>query len=261
MKNTKTFSLPASKQSSYQNQLFTLETKIGEINKQISYLDVYNIVAVCENKDTFAAQVNALTANSSLVINTEGFYWNEERYETGDIILKIADGTPIHIRAQTGGIYYPSKVKENSTGLDLTYTFSPIKPTKINATVTEDKTTSVVTELGKEISFELTQKAPSNIYGLWKEYGDGTFKAEYIEAKNEDGTVAKNEDGSVKKILIQPYIKFYLQDNEEIICDYSWKVTGTESNKQIEVNVGDMKTSYLDKDSNTTIHTVYMKVK
>ena len=157
MKNTKTFSLPASKRDDYQKQLRILEESIGEINKQISYLDVYNIVAVCENKDTFAAQVNALTANSSLVINTEGFYWNEERYETGDIILKIADGTPIHIRAQTGGIYYPSKVTENSTGLDLTYTFSPIKPTKTNATVAEDKTASVVTELGKEISFQLTQ--------------------------------------------------------------------------------------------------------
>lgn len=259
MKNTKTFNLPATNRTGYQEALSMLESKINEVNKQISYLDVYNIVAVCENKDTFASQVNALTANSSMVINTEGFYWNEERYETGDIILKIANGTPIHIKAQTGGIYYPSKITklEDDPNYTLTYVYSPVKPTSIDAKMKENATNEVQ-ELGQNINFTLQESNQSSVYGLWR-----SFELEET-VKNEEGVDVTIKTYGIfpaqlqNNDVVQPYVKFYLCNNagqpqDEIIVDYTW--AAIDNKKNIQIILPD------EGSDSMNITNLYMKVK
>ena len=66
------------------------------------------------------AQINSLPNNSSLVINAPSFVLNEETYKTGDIILKLYNGTSIHIRAQAGGIFYPSSLTTRDEGKNYT---------------------------------------------------------------------------------------------------------------------------------------------
>ena len=121
-----TFSKPFSVNNpeDYKQALEELYSKISSVKKDISYLDIYNITQVCVDKNKFASQMNTLTPNSSLVINTEGFQYNNEYYETGDIMLKLANGQIIHVKAQTGGVFVPKSVQESGKNLTLTYEFS-----------------------------------------------------------------------------------------------------------------------------------------
>ena len=124
----KTFSV--TNKESFQGALNDLTQKKNDVAKQISYFDVYNIVDTVVDKNLFTSQVNALTNNSSLVINTEPFYINGVSYNTGDIILKNNKGQDIHIKAQTGGIYYPSKIVKDtdSNSFSIQYAYSAIQP-------------------------------------------------------------------------------------------------------------------------------------
>ena len=223
MKNQVTFTKVRTSES-YQEQLNILDEKISKIGKQISYLDAYNIVAVCENKDTFAAQVNALTANSSLVINTQGFVINNIRYETGDIILKMANEEVVHIKAQTGGIFYPQSLTEASDGsYTLTYAFSASKPTTIESTNGG---------FAQKINFELKPSDTGSVYGIWEKFDPNnsfkyyTFDVESVEEKGTITTTTKR---------VEPYIKFYLADSwEEIVVDY--KIVDSNDSFTIELN-------------------------
>lgn len=217
----------------YKDELDSLNEKISEIRKNISYLDVYNIVDVCEDRQKFDAQVNALLPNSSLVINCDGFYSNNERYETGDIILKMSNGNPVHIRAQTGGIFYPSNVSvDDGNNVSITYTFSDSKPTEPSSGEEE-----IQPSFAKKMTFNLGNiNEKTNIYGLWQPVADSFQAWYYDESKTQP---------------INPYIKFYLVKGntpvEEICLDYTLTLEG-ESYK-VEI------------DSNLQTSTVYMKVK
>lgn len=221
--------------SDYKEELDSLNEKISEIRKNISYLDVYNIVDVCEDRQKFDAQVNALLPNSSLVINCDGFYSNNERYETGDIILKMSNGNPVHIKAQTGGIFYPSNVSvDSSNNVSITYTFSGSQPIIDKSTSGEETQPS----FAREMTFKpgkINEK--SNIYGLWQDVTK-SFKAWYYD--------------EYETQPIEPYIKFYLvKDNkpaEEICLDYILTL-GEDKYYQVEI------------DSNLQTSTIYMKVK
>lgn len=223
MKNQTTFTKVRTSES-YQEQLNILDEKISKIGKQISYLDAYNIVAVCDNKDTFAAQVNALTANSSLVINTQGFVINNVRYETGDLILKMANEEVVHIKAQTGGIFYPQSLTKTSDGsYTLSYAFSASKPTTIESTGGG---------FAQKINFELESSDTGSVYGIWEELNPTKSFKYYtfnVESVKEDGTIE-----TIQK-RVEPYIKFYLKESqEEIIVDY--QIVDSKDSFTIELN-------------------------
>jgi hypothetical protein len=112
--NLKTFSI-AKSSTHYQERLNELDQAIASVKKNITYLDTLNIIDAVTNSDNFAAQVNALTPNSSLVINTEPFDQNNENYSRGDIILKDANDRIHHIPGQSGGLYYPKKITQPDT--------------------------------------------------------------------------------------------------------------------------------------------------
>lgn len=216
MKNQTTFTKVRTSEG-YQEQLNILDEKISKIGKQISYLDAYNIVAVCENKDTFAAQVNALTANSSLVINTQGFVINNIRYETGDLILKMANEEVVHIKAQTGGIFYPQSLTKASDGsYTLTYAFSASKPTAIESTGGG---------FAQKINFELESSDTGSVYGIWEKF-DPNNSFNYYTFNVESG-----------EQQVEPYIKFYLADSqEEVIVDYEIIDSEDKSSFKIKLN-------------------------
>jgi hypothetical protein len=123
--NLKTFSI-AKSSTHYQERLNELDQAIASVKKNITYLDTLNIIDAVTNSDNFAAQVNALTPNSSLVINTEPFDQNNENYSRGDIILKDANDRIHHIPGQSGGLYYPKKITQPDTtkmNYNIEYTF------------------------------------------------------------------------------------------------------------------------------------------
>ena len=209
-----TFMTKTTNARDFQTQIDNLNTKLDNVAKNLTYFDFYNIVDVTVNKNNFSAQVNALTPNTSLIINSEPFFLNDVHYNTGDIIFKSSNSNIVHIKAQTGGIYYPNKITfdENSNSYSIEYKYTATQPnTKTSTSAT------VGTEIkggAKEIiQFTgLTTHAPSTIYGLWQ-----PFSASF------DAHVKDN-------IAIQPYIKFYLYDEkknigpEEICLDYKLKV-------------------------------------
>ena len=98
--STKTFAFKATNETEFSTRLNELNNKIDSVKKQITYLDVYNIIDTVTDKNTFNAKVNALMNNSSLVINTTPFFVNNKLYKTGDIILKNNYGDIVHIKSQ-----------------------------------------------------------------------------------------------------------------------------------------------------------------
>ena len=177
----------------YKRALEELYNKISSVKKDISYLDIYNITQVCIDKNQFAAQMNTLTPNSSLVINSESFSYNNEHYETGDIMLKLANGEVIHIKAQTGGVFVPTTVQESGNNLTLTYEFSTEIPQE-----------------GSTTSIKLSKTDGAGVYSYWG------LATESFDQKF-DQTSGK---------VIKPYIKFYFVDSnnqpvEEVIVTYT----------------------------------------
>lgn len=221
-----TFMTKATNARDFQTQIDNLNTKLDNVAKNLTYFDFYNIVDVTVNKNNFSAQVNALTPNTSLIINSEPFFLNDVYYNTGDIIFKSSNSNIVHIKAQTGGIYYPYKISlvDNSYSIQYKYTSTqPAVGTEKTAGVSTQGVDHIIDNAAYTITFNgITNSNQGIIYGLWREFNDGIFDIYY--KKNQD-----NQD-----IIIQPYIKFYLYDKEnnkgpeEICLDYTLKV---ENNK------------------------------
>ena len=200
----------------FQTQIDNLNKKLDNVAKNLTYFDFYNIVDATVNKNNFSAQVNALTPNTSLIINSEPFFLNDVYYNTGDIIFKSSNSNIVHIKAQTGGIYYPYKITKsnNSNSYSIQYKYTSTQP---NTNTSTSTTVNKEVEEGVKEIIEftgITSSEQSIIYGLWREFNDGTFN------------IYKDSKGN----KIQPYIKFYLYDKEknigpeEICLDYILKV-------------------------------------
>lgn len=200
-------------QEGYGKALRTLHEEISTINKNITYLDVYNIVDVVTDKINFSAQVGKLGVNSALIINAQPFSENSVNYNTGDIIYKTSTGNVIHIRAQAGGIYYPKNIDQKDGGLSITYAYA-------SSTLDGDYPGEGEKEIGPYQTIEFSnlqnQTSNTNIYGLWIPYNED----------NKELAGLKDENGN----LIQPQIQFWLvNDNspaEQIFIDYSLKTNG-----------------------------------
>lgn len=134
--NLKTFSI-AKSSTQYQERLNELDQAIASVKKNITYLDTLNIIDAVTDKKNFAAQINALTPNSSLVINTEPFNEGGINYSRGDIILKDASDIIHHIPGQSGGLYYPKKITtKDNVNYNIEYSFINAIPTQSSASAT-----------------------------------------------------------------------------------------------------------------------------
>ena len=204
----------------YKEILTYLNDKIDSVKKQVSYFDFYNITNAVIDTNHFAAQINSLPFNEALVVNTPPFYYNGENYATGDIIIKNNTGGIHHIKAQTGGVYYPSKIKLDNTGdYSFEYSYAGSMPTVPNSNVplSEQSDGSWVGEssFAEKITFsglKASDAADSNVYGEYSSLGVGgtySFPIQY-DKDNHD---------------ILPYIQFFFcYENipqEQILIDYT----------------------------------------
>jgi hypothetical protein len=98
-----------------------LYTRVESLKKEVSYLDFYNITGAVTDELRFSEQLSGLPLNQSLVINTAPFYYGGQSYSTGDILVKTASSEIIHIKAQTGGVFFPEKITKtvDANGNDL----------------------------------------------------------------------------------------------------------------------------------------------
>lgn len=215
--NLKTFSI-AKSNTQYQERLNELDQAIASVKKNITYLDTLNIIDAVTDKKDFAAQMNALTPNSSLVINTEPFNEGGVNYSRGDIILKDASDIIHHIPGQSGGLYYPKKITQSDAeamNYNIEYTFiNAIPPTGV-----------VSVAVGEEIKIEDAKQniefsgigggeaKDSRVYGNWLSSGEVVWET----YKKEDDTYD----------YIEPMIEFYFVDEssmERVEIDYEIKI-------------------------------------
>lgn len=202
----------------YQKRLNELNQAIASVKKNITYLDTLNIVDAVVDKRNFASQVNALTPNSSLVINTEPFNEGGVNYSRGDIILKDASDIIHHIPGQSGGLYYPKKITQPDTtkmNYNIEYAFiNAIPPTgAISASVGSEIT---VNEAKQNIEFTGIgggKAEDSFIYGYCGALGNSHIIPNIVQIPNVD-----------------PIIEFYFMDSsgnpkERVEVEYSHEVS------------------------------------
>lgn len=201
----------------------TLYDKLTEVTKNISYLDVYNIVDVVTDKNLLASQISALSNNSSLVINTNPFFIEQEFYNIGDIVLKTNTGRIIHIAAQPGGLYFPSDVVAKDDGtFEIIYKYSSGQPAKESFNKNIASENEAATEAAITMSFSgLTSlnQADNYVYGIWEKFGKENDKT------TTEFTSAFWVDETGNKQAIRPEIQFCLVENdvaiEKVIIDFN----------------------------------------
>ena len=217
--STQTFQCPINiaDKDSYSAALGELERQISQIKRQISYFDVYNVVDVVVDKDTFAAKVAALPLNSSLVVNCdESFYNNGELYSRGDIIFKINTGENIHIKSQTGGVYYPSRLTQDGVSFTIEYSYSDASPSNPNGTIDSngylDAPASIITAT------------------LSKDSNSGEIYSSWLDKPNESGQIVFPRLFTEEESVVQPVIQFFWIDDggatEQVITEYRLDVDG-----------------------------------
>lgn len=132
MSNIKTFNYPfkVGNPESFGTILSNLNDKLDSMKKQVSYFDFYNITDIVTDASSFATKINNLPLNQSLVINTAPFYYNGDNYAPGDIIVKNYLGEYYHIKAQTGGVFYPQKIEGKDGSYIIHFGFNGSSPTE-----------------------------------------------------------------------------------------------------------------------------------
>lgn len=188
----------------YKDSLDALSAKLQSIQKNITYLDTYNITSAVSSEHETAAAISLLTPGSALVINTQySFMLNDEQYRTGDVVLRIATGEYIHIQSQVGGLYYPHQLEEGDSGYKITYAFTPSVPDIGNSLVSKEENTQTVVDLKQTIEFELKEKEDQAfIYGIYDETPENGKFSFPIQSIIVDG---------VSKV-VRPLIKFFIVD-------------------------------------------------
>lgn len=97
--------------STFGSALQQIDNKLNDIKKEITYWDVYNISTAVYNQEEFESRLANLNINSSLVINTTSFstMFNGRKtdFHSGDIVIRLKDGSDQHIKAANAGVYVP----------------------------------------------------------------------------------------------------------------------------------------------------------
>ena len=221
MKATKTFT-NNQLSGSYSDQLGSLNDKISNIKRLLSYYDVFNITEVVENPQEFAIKLNALTPNSSLVINADPFEYAGVIYSRGDFILKDINENISHIEAKAGGVYTPILNIDESGNLMVTYKYSGTQPSGQQEYDMDNLPEGERDTPFSEITYiNIPQGENAQIYsysGLVKDW---------------NGKVFMNKEGNV----IYPVFKFYFPSDDNNFSE------------EVSLEYELIKTSYPDGDS------------
>ena len=168
-----------------------LEEKLQEAStsRELTSWDLYRIKRVITKPETFAAELAALEPNTSAIVNCYSFIYNGQRYYRGDMIIKDENGNLIRIEAENQGVWKPTVDKDGN----LEFQF--------------DADTDVT---NNDEAVKTTPFTPTYIYGLVEDVQD-----DHQISFNETVRISLNEE-----IKIQPIIRFYNTDNEEVYWDY-----------------------------------------
>jgi hypothetical protein len=209
-------------ESQFGEALEAIDNKIEQLQKGISYLDVYNISSSIEKEEDLNSAISLLAPGEALVVNVPyPFKLGEKEYRTGDIILRLLDNKEIHIKANVGGVFYPSSLEADGNSYKLSYTYSNTQPENGTIKAEQEGDTQTISTPHKEIVFNLNANTENitNIYGIFQELSSTTKDGVHLTFPVATIRVGENDEP------IKPNIKFYaVSDNtieEEVYVSYS----------------------------------------
>lgn len=234
-------------EGNYQKALNDITNKLTEVKKRISYFDAYTITDVVTDSSNFASKTSTLPLNQALVINTSPFIYSGVTYSPGDVVLKLQTGELCHIKAQTGGFYYPFKITKNEKDATyyIEYQYSANPPAENETVVNVGNNESVTGHPTEKITFQnISEIDVSSIYGIWTSDWTDVFSQEGDKIKLQHSfkayfTTGLGEGGQDR--AIKPFIQFFMQDvdeetgeaiiGEQVYIDYSLTFTNKDSNQ------------------------------
>lgn len=214
----------ASSPEDFKKNLEYLYEKINLKTKSLSSWDLYRISTVLNQETEFNSSINKLLPYTSLILNTRV---NDLRYgvlNVGDLILKTNDGKYEHIKAERGGIFYPSSITKTYSDEDKSYSY------EFNfkyGSVAPDKYSTLEIEQDEESKSWIV---PENEYAAYLNFVNlkgGTagspYNAVYKKTTWSDITVNGELDSDGDN-YISPIVKFYTtttKGDEEIYMDHA----------------------------------------
>ena len=209
--------------STFGSALQQIDNKLHDIKKEITYWDVYNISTAVYSKEEFENKVANLNINSSLVINTTSFTTpfngKDTDFHSGDIIIRLKDGSHQHIKAANAGVYVPTitdkdgnETTENTTDFKITYNY--------------EKT---VTDNQKIATIKTLTGTKSKMYGYSLVIDNTDEDKKYNSSKPFRFKIEADEDTG---ILITPVIKFFDNKKQEVYTDeYTLTIDNNDNSK------------------------------
>ena len=127
----------------------------------------------------------------------------ERDFYSGDIIVRLKDGSYQHIEAANAGLYVP-KLSSNTDGTELTitYNYETVAPTDTQGNY-ESFTTNIATLTGKNS----------------KTYGYVLTETELSNIDRDDPFSFKAEKCDPTEGALTPVIKFFDKNNQEVFTD------------------------------------------
>lgn len=213
-KNFHDYGLPnplASSPTEMLDNINYLYKKMELCTRNVTYFDLYKFTTIITESSKFQSQINNLEPYTSAIINTSISLADGVVYNPGDIIIKNNDGSTETIRAQRGGIFYPSKIKkedgENNYTYNFTFAYQSAAPSEKEekATFSNNEWSGIY---AKEMIFEgLAGTSVGSPYNYIYEEWDGDFSNTFTAAT----TVSTN-------LPIPPIVHCYI-GSEEVYAD------------------------------------------
>lgn len=213
-------------ENTFNEQFSILNQKVNNVRRELTYWDVYHIKDRVNVSTELETKFSQLNNGESLVINTENSFndINNVTYSRGDVVVKTLQGEAVLIKALSGGIYYPSAIiapTGNDKAYTIKYAFSssvPASGSVENVSVENASVENVssnqtrVLAPAEEINFtgfELpaNMRQPYNLTVI-----NPTPPNVFKKVLYNDGQETK---------LIQPIIKFFDENNEELYIEYT----------------------------------------
>lgn len=105
------------------SQLEYLNKKIDDLNRQVSFWDIYNVTQIIKGNADLAAKIPLLSIGEAAIVNVNVVSDEFETHHRGDIAYKMPDGSIEWIPAENKGVYKPSLSYVNGN-IKLVYSYS-----------------------------------------------------------------------------------------------------------------------------------------
>lgn len=199
-----TWSLDDQRASDIKTALTAINKKLSDINRDISFWDVYNVTQILLNDSDLTSKLALLNIGEAAIVNANVLNDGAENRYRGDIAYRKADGELIWIDAENKGIYKPSIIYDDEHNmLQVTYSYQSNTPNEGES---------------QTVAMDTTQK-------------EGYLIDRCTDIFSGSGPYTSTFDGiNTGTGLLKPLIKFLILKNgayEEIYPDYTWTYTST----------------------------------